>query len=90
MFLERNWIFDLYGNTTCSDIPFNMIVSTQGVDEITCKNSAYNYPDAKFMFWTNVSKKKGQLEKSRCELFKECNLRKNSDTPGTIYRLKEG
>ena len=88
--LEKNWILDLYGNTTCLDAPFNMIVSTQGVDEITCKDSASNHPEANFIFWSNVYKKNGQLQKSRCELFKECNLMKNSDSPGTTYRLKEG
>ena len=88
--LDKNWILHLYGKTTCSDTPFNMIISTQGVGEITCKDMASNHPDAKFVFWTSVYKKNGHLNKSRCNLFRECNLIKNNDSPGSTYRLKEG
>ena len=90
VYIDKNWILHLYGNTTCSNMPFNMIISTQGVNEITCEDKASNHPDAKFMFWSSVSKKNGQFQKSRCELFRECNLKKNNDSPGSTYRLKEG
>ena len=89
IFSEKHWVLYRYGKTTCMDIPFNMIISTQGVNEITCEDNASNYPEAKFMFWSSVSKKNGQFQKSRCELFRECNLMKNNDSPGSTNRLKE-
>ena len=88
--IGTTWISHLSGTKTCSDTYPNMIISTKGVDEDTCKYNANQYPDANFLFWSNVYKENGNIRKSRCELFIACNTTRHIFASGTTYRMDKG
>ena len=88
IFTEKIWKFYTTGNTSCSDVSSNLIISTQAYSEAECKVFASKHRDAQFLFWSNVIKKENKWHKSRCDLFRECNLKRSNDAPGNLYKLQ--
>ena len=78
------------GTRTCLDDISHLIISTQGYSEYECRKHAsmYNHTMVRFYFWSSVYKTNENLKKSRCDLFKQCNLTRTNDFPGDTYKLE--
>ena len=78
------------GTTTCFDDISHLIISTQGISEYECRKhaSTYNHTMARFYFWSSVFNTDENLQKSRCDLFKQCNLTRTNDFAGNTYKLE--